>query len=132
MFLNGVIATAEFKCVCYHKIEIGKNVTFEWKCMVIDTSWHRCTLVDIDVGIMTHNKGFAPVYIADDCWVAFRCVIMAGTNLSSPKCIISANSLTNKLYNIKPYTMLPGIPAKVVREGIWMNRRDDKINYNIC
>ena len=98
----------------------------------MDTSLHRCTLVHVDgTPYQNQNGGFAPVYIGDYCWVAFRSVIMPGTVISSEKCIIAANSLTNKRYDIKPYTMLAGIPAKVAREGIWMDRSDDKINYNL-
>ena len=77
---DGVIATAEFKCVCYHKVEFGKRVTFGWECMVIDTNLYRCTTVDNN-GMPTENSsvGYKPVYIGDDCWVAFRSTIMPGT-----------------------------------------------------
>lgn len=96
----------------------------------MDTALHRCTTVDeFGTPIELDNRGFAPVYLGDDLWVAFRSTIMPGTIISSPKCIIAAHSLTNKSYCIKPYTMLAGVPAKVVKEGIWMNRKDDKITY---
>lgn len=126
IFEDEVVATAEFKVVCYKSIMIGRRVTFGWECLVMDTNLHRC-VPSPGGGNATVNAGYSPVSIGDETWIAFRCTILPGSKIPH-RCIIAANSTTNKRYDL-PYTMLGGMPAHVIKDGLWMNRGNDYINY---
>ena len=46
------------------------------------------------------------------------------------KCIISANSLVNKNYDVPECSLLAGQPAKLRKTGMWRNLEDDIISYD--
>lgn len=121
---DDVAATAAFKCVCYTKSTIGEHVTFGWDCCMMDTNFHQC----IDRDNNPVGTPYAPIVIGDYCWFASRNSIIPGAVLPE-RCVVASNSLTNKNYDIKPYTMIGGIPAKPIKEGVWMCRGKDQINY---
>lgn len=57
------------------------------------------------------NDNESDVVIDEDCWIAARVTILAGTHLQRGT-VVGANSLLNKEY--PPYAVLVGTPARIV------------------
>ena len=54
---------------------------------------------------------FASIVIKDDVWIAANCTILAGVTIGKGA-VVAAGSVVTK--NIEPYTVVGGIPAKVI------------------
>lgn len=116
-------ATASLKVICYYHIIFAENVLCGWNCLFTDTDFHKLTII---------NNGYAKAYdkiqIGADCWFAMNNVVMKGTILDD-HCVIASNSLLNKDYSSHSYCLLAGLPAKVLKTGIYRNKEDDKIDW---
>lgn len=67
------------------------------------------------------NKKYS-INIGNDVWIAANVSILDGVEIGNG-CIIAANSLVNK--NIAPYTIVGGVPAKVIRKRF----NDEEIQF---
>ena len=65
------------------------------------------------------NTDVAPVVIGDDCWIGRRVMIMAGVTIGEG-CVIAAGAVVTK--DIPPYSVVGGIPAKVIKNRKQENR----------
>lgn len=102
------------KIACYKEINLGDNSRFTWENIVIDTDFHPT------ININTGQKSIMCKAIKIGCnnWIGIRCLIMKGTQ-TPDYCIASAYSMLNKKYNIPKYSLIGGIPAKFIKEGLY-------------
>jgi acetyltransferase-like isoleucine patch superfamily enzyme len=102
--------------VCRKKIILGYHVDLTWDCQLTDFGSH--TIENLKDGLT--SMLFNSVEIGDYCWIGNRTTIMPGTKLPN-RTIVGSNSLLNKDYillGVKPYSLIAGIPAKLIKEGI--------------
>lgn len=61
--------------------------------------------------IRRQGTQYAPVTIANDVWIAARCVILPGVTIAEG-CVVAAGAVVTK--STQPYTIVAGVPAKAV------------------
>ena len=103
---------ASLRLNCDYRIIFCKNVLIGW-----DVS-----IKDLDGNFL--GKGYDEVIIEENVWIASQCLILQGTRVPAYS-IVAARSLLNKHYNIPTYSLLAGIPARLIKTGVYRN--DDKI-----
>lgn len=104
------------KVICAKKITIEQNSEITWECQILDHGSHYI----LDKGNGQVRRIIKPVKISSNCWIGNRSTIMPGTSLPSNS-IVASNSLLNKDYismGIKEYTLMGGIPARVLKENV--------------
>jgi len=121
---NNFIATASLRLACYKKIEIGNNVLLGWDCMISDTDFHQMKSTTGQ-----NIKCYGSIRIGDNCWFASRVTVLKNTLLPS-YVIVASNSLLNKVYDIQHNSLLAGQPAKVVKQNVYRDYKDDAIQYS--
>lgn len=91
------------------KIVIGKNC----KIGPFFKIWTQTSYVDQDFNIIEKIKPkLGDVIIEDAVWIGANVIISPGVTIGENS-IIGANSVVNK--NIKPYSIVGGVPAKLIR-----------------
>ena len=118
-------ATAAFKLASYYNIEFKDNVLVGWENTFIDTDFHQLKSI-----VGENLKSYASIRIGCNNWFAFKSIILKGTE-TADHCIVGANSLLNKKYEIPKYSLLGGNPAKLLKTGIIRKQGDDIIKYSI-
>lgn len=106
------------RMACYDSIEIGANSRVAWECIILDTDFH--STIDIKTG--NHSAITKPVKIGKNNWIGIRCFVMKGTQ-TPDFCIASGYSLINKKFDIPNYSLIGGIPAKFLKEGLYRDLR---------
>jgi acetyltransferase-like isoleucine patch superfamily enzyme len=99
-FINtGVIISAR------NKIQIGKNCQIANQVIIMDNDFHgienRSTPEDPE-----------PVIIEDNVWLATRCTILKGVTIGQGA-VVAAGAVVTR--DVPPYTLVGGIPAKIIR-----------------
>ncbi len=117
-------ATACAKIVSYYSLEFKDNVSLGWDNVVTDTDFHKMTKIDGG-----YTKGYGKVVIGRYNWFGLRCTILKNTD-TPDFCTIGGNSVLNKKYDFPPYSVLAGNPCDKRGEGVYLNNRDDKIDYS--
>jgi len=113
-------ATAADKFVAYHNVQFGDSVLCGWDCSFLDTDFHK---LSFDDGTKSDAEG--DILIGNQCWFAFRCVVLHGTKLPA-KSVVASSSLCNKSYlSDGEKCLFAGCPAKMVRRGVYRNPEDD-------
>lgn len=102
------------RIACYEKIVIGDNSRVAWESIILDTDFH--STIDISTG--KHSSITKPIHIGRNNWIGIRCFVMKGTE-TPDFCIASAYSLVNKRFEIPNYSLIGGIPAKFLKEGLY-------------
>lgn len=93
-----------------------------WDCMFTDTDFHKITRED-----GTASKGYGPIIIGDDTWIANGCRFLKNTTLSN-KTIVAACSIVCGNINAPEKSIIGSQPhVSVLANGRWLNRSDDKI-----
>lgn len=105
---------AKVKIICYDKIHIGYNSSITWECQVIDTTFHYIRNIE-DKSLVELTS---PIIIGNNSWICNRSSVMKGAEIP-PHTIIASESLCNKKYEIPEYSMIGGIPAKLIKTGIY-------------
>lgn len=121
---ENVSCTSSLKLASYHKIYIEDNVLIGWNNTVMDTDFHRLKCTNGSLS----PKSFDKIVIGEGTWIGANTIIMKGT-IVPPFCVVASNSLLNKEYSCRKNSLLAGQPAKVIRTGIYMDRKDNKIDY---
>ena len=104
---------ARVKIICYEKIHIGYNSSITWECQIIDTTFHYMrNLADNSLVLLT-----SPISIGDNTWVCNRSSVMKGASVPAHT-IIASEGLCNKKYDIPEYSLIGGMPAKMIKTGI--------------
>lgn len=113
-FGNKVRIGAFSKIICENSITFGNEIGVSWESQIFDTNFHYTKEVNTE-------KIFpktAPIIIGSYNWFGNRVNIMKGTT-TPDNTIIASNSLLNKNYiETPPYSILAGIPAKLVKSGV--------------
>lgn len=76
--------------VCKNRIEIGNNVQFSYKSLIIDSDAHK--IYDLD-GRLLNNT--APIVIGSRVWIAPNVSILKGSVIPD-NVVVASNSLVNK------------------------------------
>lgn len=122
IFGDDFISSTTLRLVCYDKIEFGRRVLVGWDCMFTDTDFHKITRED-----GTASKGYGPIIIGDDTWIANGCRFLKNTTLSN-KTIVAACSIVCGNINAPEKSIIGSQPhVSVLANGRWLNRSDDKI-----
>lgn len=118
------------RIACYKRITIDDNSRFTWENIICDTDFHPT----INISTGERSEMSKPIRIGKNNWIGIRCFVMKGTE-TPDYCIASAYSLLNKKYNIPKYSLIGGIPAKLLKEGLYRDlhthvnmAEQDKIN----
>lgn len=102
------------KIICYENVKIGHDASITWECQIIDTTFHYMrNMNDNSVTELT-----LPIVIGTHNWIGNRCSIMKGT-VTPDYTIVASNSLCNKHYNFPQYSLIAGLPAKLIKTGIY-------------
>lgn len=123
LFGEHFFATTTLRLTSYSSIEFKPYVLCGWECTFMDTDFHRVTKID-----GTAVKGFAPILIGAYNWFGLKTTVMKGTE-TPDCCVIGANSLLNRKYDVDCYSLIAGNPAEKKASGVWRNYRDDEIDY---
>lgn len=103
---------------CEERINIGAQVEGSWRCQLMDTDRHEI----IDRKNNTVLQSWKPIEIGDNVWIGNNVFINKGTRIPA-NIIIASKSLCNKDYsNVPAFSVLAGMPAKVVasdKQRIW-------------
>lgn len=102
------------RIACYKEISIDDNSRFTWENIICDTDFHPT--INVNTGMK--SEMCKPVKIGKNNWIGIRCFVMKGTE-TPDYCIASAYSLLNKKYDIPKYSLIGGIPAKFLKEGLY-------------
>lgn len=104
------------KIICSNSIRVGQQCDLTWECQLLDYGTHYLQ----ELNNNEIKNIFQSIEIADCCWIGNRTSVMPGTRLPHDTTVAS-NSLLNKDYiqrSIQPYSLIGGIPAKMIREGV--------------
>ncbi len=102
--------TCETRIVAVKSIEIGYDCIIAWGCCIIDSNWHELS------GTNRSNS----VSIGNSVWIGHDVSILPGAKIGDG-CVIGAKSLVlGREY--KPFNLLVGNPARVVREKVTWKR----------
>lgn len=89
---------------------IGENVMIAPNVVIV--AFNHVT-TDLNIPMVDQGNDEAPVIIEDDVWIASNCTIGKGVKIGKGS-IVAANSFVNK--SVDPYTIVGGVPAKVIKE----------------
>lgn len=110
---------------CQKSITIGDSVLGSWDISMFDTDFHRMKNCDTGEKISSCSQ---PIIIGDKCWIGFGVTIMKGSQLGNG-CIVGAKSLLAKNYSKMTNTVFVGSPAIPVKSGFYLDRNDNKPEY---
>lgn len=118
------------KLICYKHISIGRMSEITWESQVTDFNSHF--VQDLNTHEITNIT--QPVHIGSHNWIGNRTTVLPGTNLPD-RIIVASNSILNKDYTalgIKPYSMIGGMPAKLLRSNVRRiySHENEKIIFN--
>jgi acetyltransferase-like isoleucine patch superfamily enzyme len=122
-FGNNFNATAAFKITSYKKISFGKNVLIGWDNLFMDTDFHQIKSLDGKA-----KKGFGEISIGNNNWFGIGSVILKNTT-THKNTIVSGKSLLNNHYDFPEFSIIGGIPAKLITTGFYRDPDDDIISY---
>jgi acetyltransferase-like isoleucine patch superfamily enzyme len=94
--------------ICAQKsIRIGSNCGIGNDCLIFDTDFH--TVGDHQ----SRAADASPVSIGDNVWLAARSVVLKGVTIGNGAVVCAGSVVAT---NVAPYTMVGGVPARVIRK----------------
>lgn len=123
-FGHKVNNASSLKIDCNCHITIQDWVRFGWNVIIMDSNLHRLKNSD---GSWT-GKGYEPIEIGDNSWISSQCVVLPGTRFPAYS-VCSLGSILNKDYSNCGKGLYAGRPAKLIKEGIWIDMSDSNIEY---
>lgn len=102
------------KLICYKDITIGDHCRIAWETQIIDTTFHF--VCERETGNALSRDG--SVHIGNNNWIGNRTSLMKGCRLPD-FCIVASGSLCNKAYELPQDSLIGGVPAKLIRSGIY-------------
>lgn len=121
--MDNVLFGSRCRVRIHNKAYFGSWARFTHETQIFDTNFHPMERID-KPGFYPMSR---PIKVGSFCWVGNRTTIGPGTVLPDYTTVAS-NSLLNKDYSfIKPYSIVGGIPAKLLREGyvrVWDKKRE--------
>lgn len=116
------------------KLEIGDGVNIGWRCTidargkikigsnVVIASDSILITAKHDINDKEFKAQYSPIIIDSYVWICTRSTILAGVKIGEGAVIASGSVVTK---NVEPYTVVGGIPAKVI------GKRSEILNYSI-
>lgn len=120
---NNVSSRTSLRICAYHYIEIGCNTLFAWDILIMDTNFHRLSSEGKKWG-----KGYEPIIIGNNTFIGSRATILKGTILP-PYSVVGANSVLTSDFGKSSKVLVCGNPAKIMKDDIYWDHKNDKINY---
>lgn len=124
-FGDNVLICSLTRIRAYNSIVIGNHTAITHETQIFDTNFHYVTNVEA----MEYRPMSKPLIIGDYVWICNRSTITRGSIIPSHT-IVASNSLVNKdLSYLNPYTIVGGMPCKVLAEGkarVWDNSLESK------
>lgn len=123
--------------------KIGENVTLNnhFTALCADTiEIHDNCLIGSDVFMTTENHGMnpelsdnyanqplltKPIVIEKGCWIGEKVCIMPGVHLGA-RSIVAAGAVVTK--DFPPYSLIGGVPAKLIKQYSSITHRWEKVN----
>lgn len=106
--------SGNFSCCSFEHISIGSNLSCSWGVSIYDTDFHET--INPDTG--NANTMTQPVIIGNNCWLCQKCILLKGAQVPDWT-TVGALAMVNRDFSEMPaYTVLAGIPAKVVSRKI--------------
>lgn len=105
--------TASTKIYCQEKILFGNNLSCSWDVSIYDTNFHSC-LNMFDGSILLETE---PIEIGDNVWICQRVDVSKGTKIPN-NFTVASFTLVNKNYMGDAYSVIAGIPGKIVKRKI--------------
>ena len=87
-------------------VTIGNNCAIGNYSLIMDTDFHK-------VGQLKDKPISKPVVIEDDVWLASRVTVLKGVRIGRGA-VVAAGAVVTK--DVPPYTMVGGVPAKIIRQ----------------
>lgn len=123
IFEDGVLFGPRCRVRIHNKGYFGRYIRVAHETQVFDSNFHFMERVDAP-GYYPISR---PVSIGSYCWIGNRCTVGPGTILPDYTTVAS-NSLVGKDFSkLNPYSIIGGIPAKLIREGwtrVWDTKRE--------
>ncbi len=124
VFGDNFKATTTCRLTSYHSIQFGDNCRCAWETLFMDTDFHKMTKV-----AGGYSRGYGSISIGKNNWIGTRTVVLKNTR-TPDYCIVSAQSLLNKKYDVPSYSVIgPSSEMIVKTQGLWRNVDDDVISY---
>lgn len=105
--------TGDFTLHCYKSIVFGDNLSCSWSVSICDTDFHQYLNVKTGETLPVVKK----IVIGNNVWLCQRVLVLKGTVIPD-WCVIAAMSLVNKEYHCPNFSVIAGIPAKVLNRQI--------------
>ncbi|WBA43076.1 acyltransferase [Hymenobacter canadensis] len=98
--LNGVHISVSCQVTIGHHVRLGPNV------VILDDDFHDAA---------QHNAAGqrAPVCIHDHAWIAMNALILQGVTIGEGAAVAAGAVVTR---DVPPYTLVAGVPARIIRE----------------
>ncbi|MFL5763683.1 MAG: acyltransferase [Bacteroidia bacterium] len=116
--------TIQDRCIILGDVSIGRYCTFAPNVYISSGRHyfdHKPQLYLRDQDALVHGDAelskqhSRKVTIGDDVWLGINCVVMSGITIGRGA-VIGSNSVVTK--NVDPYTVVAGMPAKVIKNRI--------------
>lgn len=102
--------TCDTRIMAEQSIEIGYDSIIAWGCFISDSNWHE----------LSGSIRCSPVSIGNRVWIGHDVSVLPGAKIGDG-CVVGAKSLIlGREY--KPFNLLAGVPARVVRENVTWSR----------
>lgn len=106
---------------CLKRIELGDNVQITFQTSIMDSDFHY--IVDKKTRSITPKS--KKVIVGNNVWIGNRATIKKGTIIPDYTIVAASYSLLTKDYSaIPPFSILGGIPARLLKSGVvrtWKN-----------
>lgn len=122
-FGENVLLGPMVRISCFDSVSIEANSRIAWESIILDTDFHST--------INTETGGSSPltkpIRIGKNNWLGIRNFIMKGVE-TPDFCISSAYSLLNKKYDVPNYSLIGGVPAKFIKDGLFRDLSSNIFN----
>lgn len=109
------------KIIAADSIEIGNDVLVAWGCTIYDHNSHAIAWSERESDVQDWYQGKKnwdvvvkeKIKICDKVWIGFNSIVLKGVTIGEGA-IVAAGSVVTK--DVKPWTIVGGNPAKLIRE----------------
>ena len=111
---NNFFAITTTKIISFVSIIFGDNVRVSWETIFMDTDFHET------INLNTNERSIPskPIKIGNNNWIAVRVIVLKGSE-TPDFTIVGANSILTKSYDIPQYSIIAGVPPKVMKTGVY-------------
>ena len=113
-FGNNFGAGTTLRIVSYKSIVFGENFRVGWEVIIMDTDFHETINIEANCRSIATKE----IIFGKNNWIGIRTLVLKGT-ITPVFCIVGANSLLNKKYEIPNYSLIAGNPARLCKTGIY-------------